>query len=179
MISSLEYQKSKEKDHLKDYEPETLTCKCHMESEEMSCSVIQQQKSTSWENCWVVANSGPVALNFSHLQGWVFDQKEDFFKKEKINCRPRRNHLPPGWQTSTSLKFQPLLRVEVSMSDATLPATTLSSINNNLTWPCFNKSLPFCQFLRKPFYLRNGLLPNSWIIEWRQLSLYIYSGEFF
>lgn len=83
MISSLEYQKSKEKDHLKVYEPETLTCECHMESEQMSCSAMQQQKSTNWENYWVVANSGPIALNFSHLPGWVFDQKEDFLKKKK------------------------------------------------------------------------------------------------
>ena len=34
--SRLEYQKSKENDQLKDYEPETLTCECHMESGEMS-----------------------------------------------------------------------------------------------------------------------------------------------
>ena len=44
--SRLEYQKSKENDQLKDYEPETLTCECHLESGEMSCSVMQQQKST-------------------------------------------------------------------------------------------------------------------------------------
>ena len=130
--------------------------KCHA----LWCNNKNQQ---NWEN-WVVANSGPCVLNFSHLPGWYFDQKEDFFFKQKRNCRPRRNHLPPGWQTKTYLKFQPLLRVEGSISDATLPVTILSSINNLLVLPCFNKSLPFCQFLRKSFYLLNGLLPNSWII---------------
>lgn len=43
----------------------------------MSCSVMQHQKSTKLRKL-----SGPSALNFSHLPGWYFDQKEDFLKKK-------------------------------------------------------------------------------------------------
>ena len=49
--------------------------KCHA----LWCNTKNQQ---NWENYWVVANSGPSALNFSHLPGWYFDQKEDFLKKK-------------------------------------------------------------------------------------------------
>ena len=48
-----------------------------------------------------------------------------------------------------------------------------------LPHPPLYKKLHFVSLLRAPLYLLDGMLPDSWMIEWSQLDLQIRSAEFF
>ena len=48
-----------------------------------------------------------------------------------------------------------------------------------LPHPPLYKKLRFVSLLRAPVYLLDGMLPDSWMIEWSQLDLQIHSAEFF
>lgn len=47
-----------------------------------------------------------------------------------------------------------------------------------LPHPPLYKKLRFVSLLRAPVYLLDGMLPDSWMIEWSQLDLQIHSAEF-
>ena len=93
--------------------------KCHA----LWCNNKNQQ---NWEN-WVVANSGPCVLNFSHLPGWYFDQKEDFFLNKKETADPGGTTCPQDgkprltWSFNLSSEWRAALVMQPCLQQSCLP----------------------------------------------------------